>query len=275
MLRAVVAWLVVAGCYAPHAPEGEPCTLDRDCPSEQRCIHNACMRGVPPDDAPLDTSDAPSDTTDAAATTCPTFAILCDDFESGTTAKWTTKRLGTGATVSIDGTHAHSGTLALDATVPASTTSGAGAVLVSKLASPQSTGVLALREWIYAPQPIIHFAGVVQFRNAMASNYVIGAGDDSNLWVATEDSTAGLVDHRSMTKALDSTWVCVEQDYLFAGAMSKIQFFVDDHIVIDAVAADPMPVYTNVEAGVARASVDGFRVFVDDVVIAAQHIGCQ
>ncbi len=278
MSRAVVAGLVVAGCYDPRIPEGAPCVMDRECPTTQHCVQNACMRGNPPDDAATGRDadlDAPVSLIDAPPPACPAFALLCDDFESGTTAKWGGKQLGMGATVAVDGTHPQSGLFALDGTVPQLPSGGAAATVYANLPAAQSSGVLAVREWIYAPQPLIHYDGVVLFYNAANGNYAIAAGDDQSTWVVSEQSSAGLHDHHSTVHATDSAWVCVEQDYVFAGASSKIRLYVDDQVVIDATAADPTPAFTQVQVGVARAASEGFRVFVDDVVVATQHIGCH
>ena len=55
MILRVLACAAVVGCYAPHPPEGSPCTDSARCPAGQSCVAGFCSSSdasPPPPDAP-------------------------------------------------------------------------------------------------------------------------------------------------------------------------------------------------------------------------------
>jgi hypothetical protein len=208
--------------------------------------------------------------TDVPMATC--SGLQCDDFESGDLSAWGIHRSESGLTVEVSTLQAHSGAGSVRAFVPALTHSGASAYLFRASPTPQSTGVMAARAWIFAPGDITDFSGVLQFRSAAA--YAILTGDSNKHWTVTELTTTGmLVDHRSTAVTEAARWTCVELDYAFAPP--HVELYVDDARVLEVAMADPAPAYSEVGIGVTRAPLAGFQVFVDDVVIANAHIGCN
>ncbi len=221
----------------------------------------------------------PSDATaaDTLASACPPFATLCDDFESGGLAKWTGSDVSPGAEAIVDQSTAHSGVYGLDATVPVEPSDGALAT-AALVTLPQSTGMLAVREWIELSAPLVDYESVIIIYSSSPTHYAIVGGDNNSLWNAGEDSpSGGLVDHpSSLPVPALGVWTCVELDYTFPSTGSaQIQVFVGDAKIVDVLAADAAPVYDHVEVGVARANMPGYHLSTDDVVIAPQHIGCQ
>lgn len=209
---------------------------------------------------------------DAVAFVCPQFAVFCDDFETGDLSKWGPTIISAkGGMVAPTTTRAHTGAYALEASEPLQTSSGTKAEATVPLAG-QSTGMLAVREWIDAPQPLVGFACVDQVQ-AM-NRYLLVCGDNSGNWVVSEAYPSNLDDHHGLAGPSVDTWTCVELDFTF-GAPGHLQLYADDVLVVDAAASDPAPMYTQFNAGVPHAANAGFHVFVDDVVIARQHIGCQ
>ncbi len=87
----VVLLVVLAGCFAPAAPEGAPCGPGRSCPSGQSCslIDDRCYRDPrePGADAPIP-GDAP-------ATTCTPRRLLTGGTDP-TAQGWTFVRQGAG-----------------------------------------------------------------------------------------------------------------------------------------------------------------------------------
>ncbi len=70
-----------------------------------------------------------------------------------------------------------------------------------------------------------------------------------------------------------NTWACVEVAFTF-GATPQVQLWIDGIEVITFAADTPSPTYEELSVGVVRGDQLGFHVFVDDVVVANQRIGC-
>jgi hypothetical protein len=200
---------------------------------------------------------------------CPD-AVQCDDFEAGDLAAWTVKQSVSDATVAVSAGQAHSGMRAVEATVPVKPFSGSSAY-ISRDSALQSTGMLAARVWIYAPQPVDDFSGVLRFGGP--DRYVMVSGNNLERWTVSENSAAGLFDHTSNVTAVPNAWTCLELVYTFSPP--RIRLFIDETMVIDQAAQDGTPMFDEAGAGVTRAPLAGFRVFVDDFVVANQPIGCN
>jgi hypothetical protein len=212
-----------------------------------------------------------------AAAPCPPTALLCDDFETGDISRWTSRSVGTGASIAVDALAPHRGQFALDATVPASPVSGIPASACLET-SQISSGMLAMRAWIYPPTALDNYDAVLLFKNApscatTSSQYAI-AGGAMGAWNVSEDSSAGLHDHHATVPgpAVD-TWTCLELDYAFAPP--HIQLYANDAIVLDVTADDPAPAFNAMLAGVTNSTTSGYHVFVDDVVVDRAHVGCN
>jgi len=213
-------------------------------------------------------------TGDGAAGLCPAFATFCDNFESGDVSKWTTTYVTNGATLVVDGAHAHSGSRALHGTVPPGTPGDAAAAVLDY--SIRTTGVLAVREWVYQPVPLTNFDGVIILETQAGGppTLLVGA-DDNQDWVASEGTTtSGTQDHSSTLLAVTSTWTCVELDYRF-GVPSHIDVYVNDVSVLSVAAVQASAQFDELFVAVGRAQVNGSESIVDDVAVASQHIGCQ
>jgi hypothetical protein len=204
---------------------------------------------------------------------CPSFASFCDDFETGDISKWGGSYRSPGGTLVVTTGGAHSGSHALDATMPAQG-DGAESAVLEPIAGPPVT--YAVRVWAYQPQPLIHYDAVLLLRSTTALHFVNVSGGGTQTWTATEDGAGGLVDHVSTQPVPTNQWMCVELDVTVpaAGAPS-VEVSVDDVQVIAGALSDVAPVYDEIDVGVARADAAGSRSIVDDVVVATQHIGCN
>jgi hypothetical protein len=245
----------MAACRVPDVDlDGKRCP----CASGWTCdvSSQTCVEGVP---------------IDAAVDARGCAGMFCDGFESGDMSRWTSVLVTPTATLDVQSTTVHGGSFALDCTVPA-IGSGSIAAVVEGF-SPVSTGVLAVRAWFYLPQPLIHFDSVITLLGAGMPNHIVTIdADDTQHWTATESGTAG-IDHHSTAVAAENSWTCVEVDYTFAPA--NIALYIGDVPVIDEAAVDTGAMYGEARVGVSRADAAGSRAIVDDIVIAAQHIGCN
>jgi hypothetical protein len=214
-----------------------------------------------------------SDGSDGANPLCPAFALLCDDFESGTAAKWSGVSLSPLASGTVSTTRSHSGQFAFDANVPSNTGIEFSTVYL-KIIPAQTTGVIAIREWIYATAPFGSFDMVVGLFNNPADKYFVFGCDNSDNWTATERSTTtGTDDHLGTLPCAPNVWTCVEMVYSLDARHATL--YVNDAAVLDVAVLDPAPQFDDIELGALRADSAGFRIFVDDAVIATQRIGCQ
>jgi hypothetical protein len=212
----------------------------------------------------------------------PCTALLCDDFETGDLSKWSSPTVSMNATAVVNTKRPRGGLFGLEATIPASS-SGGGIAAACLAYAPQASGVLAVREWINTPVPLVNFdlvAGVIDQPACQATSplrYATVGCDFSGMWVSTEFSpVGGQVDHVTTTPCAPiGQWTCIELDYVFGGPPPRIRVFVNDATVIDAAASDPTPSFSAATVGVQRAEAAGYQVFVDDVVIDTKHIGCH
>jgi hypothetical protein len=209
------------------------------------------------------------------AEACPAFASFCDGFESGNLDAWSGSQV-TAATLTVQSSIVHSGHYALESVGPPSTSFYAWAVHDFPT---QTSGIIAARDWVYAPQTLGHWDSPLGVDTGSANNYdyILVSSAGNNIWTATEgDSTTDFADHASTTPLAQSTWVCVELDVMLATTGSTVALYVADQQVMTASLLTPSPGYTYLVAGLTTSvSGTGGTAYVDDVVMAAQHIGCQ
>lgn len=207
---------------------------------------------------------------------CPAFALFCEDFEGGDLSRWSRTVLDGPATATVTRTRVHGGSFALETRVGPAANDGGNAMATLTLPR-QSTGALAVRQWIDLDVTLDNFNIVAELGNADALAYVAAGGNNSANWVMTEDPGTGAVDHQTSvpTPALD-VWTCVELVYAFTppGA-PRVELYVNDAMVLDDSSAYTTPSFDEVRVGITRADMTGFSLFTDDVVIADQRIGCQ
>jgi len=211
----------------------------------------------------------------AIAGACPANALFCDDFESGVLIPpWSYYDMSGPSTVTPSTARPHSGMYSLHGTMTQQTAEGQAATIYRFNST--STGTLAVREWINQPVPMINFDLVMSLRQS--PRYLsVGANSLGN-WVMTENvpmpaPMAGLHDHITTIPAPPvDTWVCVE--LVVQLSSQKFQVYANGALIIDDILHEAMPAYTEVSVGATRADMAGYEVFVDDVVIAPQRIGC-
>ena len=110
---------------------------------------------------------------------CPDGVMYCDDFESGDLSAYPVTTIAAGAQLDVDSTMIHSGAFALHSTVPAIRNGAAAAVIFGFPST--SSGMLAVREWVYLPVPLVKYDGVLTIRGAQ-TDYASVAGDNLARW---------------------------------------------------------------------------------------------
>jgi hypothetical protein len=209
----------------------------------------------------------------AAAAACPAFASFCDDFESGDVSKWSGMTVDPGNTLAVQASLFHAGGHALDASaVPATTNTAA---FVDHAIAAQTTGLLAVRQWVYAVQPVVNYDGVLNLYNTSTQFVMVDADTTSNWTISEENANAtSSLDHGSATQVPTGAWTCIEIDYeLTPTTMATL--YVGDVVTVPTLIMDPTPTVSTIRVGLTRADMAGAHVVIDDVVVAAQHIGCN
>jgi hypothetical protein len=207
-----------------------------------------------------------------AAPSCGT-ALFCDGFESGDVSRWTETEIDTdhGATLDVTDALAHSGRFSLDANVPPGPVDGMFSVVVEQVGQ-RSTGMLAVRLWVYSATSFGDFDGPLLVHDVSQAHQLLVSGNTSDDWDVSEQG--GATDHPSVIPTAAGTWTCLELDYTF-GSSPMIELDVDGAVVVTAVAADTSAVFDSVDVGVARSAAPGAEMFIDDVVISLAHVGCE
>jgi hypothetical protein len=210
---------------------------------------------------------------DAASPVCPGFALVCDDFETGNFNKWSSVAADLEGTIDVTSTRVHAGTRSLEVTMPSQLNDAQRALVLS--VPVQTTGTLAIKAWVNFPIALDRFNLIVVLRNPTTPQYATLGGNNMMppVWVVNDNSAGGvLTDHNGTASAPTNIWVCVE--YVFDFGARRVRAYVDGTTVVDTLVNDPAPAYGEIAIGVPRADAGGFHVFMDDIVIARQRIGC-
>jgi hypothetical protein len=199
--------------------------------------------------------------------------VFCDDFESGTLMKWTGEDVPASQVVTTGARY--TGNYGLDSSVP--TDMGAGAEGdVYYTSSAVSTGTLAIREWVYSSAQLVNYIGTLEVTlgaPATASQYVEVNANDVGAWSLSEFGSAGLHDLAGHTTAATATWTCVEL-VIELGSAATATVYVDGSASTEGTLFNAGDSYDTTAVGVTRANAGGFEIYIDDVAIATQRIGC-
>jgi hypothetical protein len=208
---------------------------------------------------------------DGGAPPCPSYAVFCDDFESGDFSKWSSVNQQNGATCVVDTSRPLRGTYSAHASGngPASP-AGADAELISSV----GTSDLTLRFYAYASALPGQFGLLAEiFRNSDNSAFSVGT-NGAGAWVISEVMPGGAAtDHISTTLFTANTWHCVETQATAAG---RVKLWIDNAPVVDVASVNGVVQYDVVQVGYPRVPTGATaQVWVDDVAIAPQRIGCE
>jgi hypothetical protein len=228
---------------------------------------------MPLADAPP--SDAIATPDSDAGGGCPSFAVFCDDFESGNLSKWTGEDVP--ASQTVDAAARYTGNYGYDAVVPTDMGAGAeGDAYRSSTAVTYATGTLAIREWVYSPAQLINYVGTMEVTlgpPATAMQYLEVISNDVGAWSLSEFGSAGLHDHEGSIAAQTATWTCVEL-VIDLGSAASVTLYIDGSATTQGSLTNAGDSYDTIAVGVTRANAGGFELYIDDVAIAMQRIGC-
>jgi hypothetical protein len=216
------------------------------------------------DARPLDSPDSVD-----AAMPCPADAILCDDFELGNLSRWTGTRPATSSVV-VDGDLPHLGSFALDSRVAPAGGNGGEAFVYLTLAPYDQ---LAIRAWAYLPDPIESFQGVIYLVDLPQEQHYLEVSTDIPVWTIAGDDGSTLRDYPTNVTVERATWTCLELDLDLTA--HHLQLFIGAAVALDSTIFDASPMFGTLGIGTTRANADGFHDYIDDVVIATSHVGCD
>ncbi len=140
----------------------------------------------------------------------------------------------------------------------------------------QSTGMIAVRAYVYSVDPNVNYTGVIILTNTATTEYLEILATDVSQWSVSDFSaTGGLHSTFSTVSTEQGVWTCVRAADAIAslGAASNA-LYIGDVLVDQGGVDDPAPAYDTIAVGATRADAIGYHVLDDDVVIAHQHIGC-
>jgi hypothetical protein len=255
--------------------DGVPDVID-DCPSlpdpDQRCAAND---GAVPGD--LGGDGAMGDLRRGPA--CPTPNLFCDDFESGSTSKWNDVSVKGKTTLGVDGTQAFSGSFALDVTsqpnmVDLGVFQSENATVGLNM-TPTGLPTLAARAYVRtATNPGSYALFMALFANT--AGWAVGV-DGSGHWVVTQDQGNSPDLTTNVTMPLGQ-WVCVELIVDPPSVMNpagRLRLLTDGSPIIDTTPSS-FTAPTLFDVGLVRSPGNvSSQVFIDDVVLANQPIGCE
>jgi hypothetical protein len=227
-------------------------------------------------------TDTPRDTSTDTASDGPAVCggLYCDDFESASLdPRWMPDVFHGSA--GVDSTRAHSGTQSLllhTNTIGVSTTNPR-ATLISYDALPV-TGTLYFRAWIYkaSPRPTGFFDQTINFADAAGDGISTGAKDGM---MANNDYTVPQTYQQSATTMEPAdAWTC----WIFqmpSGTTGPTRVLLGGTEVtdakIDVTSTQPAPdhLYLGTEWVGSPTSLGASDVWIDDVELATQPIGCN
>jgi hypothetical protein len=236
--------------------------------------------------------------TGAAGDPCAS-AIFCDDFETytaGAAPKGQWKVTTNHGTLTVDGTHAHSGKNAVHAlTTGAMAYESAYMGLVGAPVFPVPSNGFFGRMMMYAtqaPTDVVHWT-IIQGEGPVpahaVTNAVVRYGGQYNLrFMANYDSSPPKSDcwHHSQTTIPLNRWACVE--WQFDGATSTQRFWLDGQPITDLTVVgrgdgcinhDLMdnwyfPTFNALRLGWEHYQLGPGEIWIDDVAVDSKRLGC-
>ena len=259
---------LTAGALLDGDGDGVPDAVD-DCPA----------LADPLQDCPGGPADLSGPQPDLSAPSCPPGALLCEDWESGGTAGWTPSIGGPlPAQLAVDGTRPHRGLLSLHGSAPVgSMDAGSNDSTESLIHSfaPASSGLLALRTFLYTEDPPGDFDLYFFFDSETNPSYSVGGASGGN-WVVTHPSVGA--DLHGPDAVPLGRWVCVELRLTISssGPNGRVQLLVDGATEIDTPYDTSGTMIDAVTYGIARdTGAQPWSVWLDDLVVATAPIGCN
>jgi hypothetical protein len=203
----------------------------------------------------------------ALGPSCPSSALFCDDFESESIAQWSDHE----GQLSIDQARVWRGTHSLMAEDPGAD-GGVTASDLRKHQLPLSAATIATRGYFYVASPLETVT--VFYLTTSLNQGVYLTASPSELRVGLEDPGATVPPSVNGLK-LDR-WVCLEL-VLQIGTSGRVQAYADGTPVIDfATNTVPAAAYENFIVGmVGPIAPDPFQLWMDDVAVGTQRIGCE
>jgi hypothetical protein len=230
-------------------------------------------------------ADASADSSAACGCQAAAGAVFCDDFEPAPSDAWSP--LGSNPPPVSDNMRAHCGQWSLHVSSPALVANGSYTTALAENRTFSAGSVkdgFFLRAWVYVPSGSKvaqgNFASIIETRQA-ADPYLGIAVQLASGAVAIPDwtSTPNAYTQTNAPLPTDS-WTCVEWQVTFNATSGATQLWIgggSPAATLSAINTQPSPAYGTILLGLfvdANTPQSALDVWIDDVVIDAQRVGC-
>lgn len=257
-------------------PDGACSVADASCPSGHRYGDAAGAQSgrctTPLADLAVVAADlAPDDA--GTPFVCPSFAQFCSGFENGLDG-FTNELRGGNTSFEVSAAKPHHGARSLHSAGGINMVDGGGTVSQAAAVGRQfgnaGGGTVDVRAYYYLTAPLGNYGSLLW----LGGNGLSGTGSTPlGTWYLSDP--AGEHDAADMLPI--GRWFCLEQliEPAGAGQPSRVRLFVDGNAVFDLQSPLTGPV-TDLWLGLVRGPGDSAQeVYVDDVIVASQRVGCE
>lgn len=258
--------------------DGVPDTIDgclKQYDPDQRCGMTGGGGDLAGDDGPADLAVP----TDGGAVACPVPNLFCDDFETGNTSRWSGVYEKVGATVRVDTVRPHQGAFSLHGNGPLNALDGgtfaSSNATIDHLFTIPTPEHLYARAFVFSPTTPGSFAlFLALFRDT--TGFAVGT-NSVNRWVIAQDQGAS-PDKTSTVDFVLNSWHCIELALDYPSQTTpagRARLFLNGTTILDFTPAT-LPDLTSLQVGLVRAPGNvNTQLFIDDVALALEPIGCQ
>jgi hypothetical protein len=227
--------------------------------------HPACG----PDDAcPDGLACGPERTCEPGPPPCGAGVVFCDGFESGDVSAWSSAVSGN---AKVQGERVHNGSWALQVT-----TDGARSASVGTSLRRLATGSFHARAWFFVPSDFVFHK---------AELLTVDGPPDGVEFILDEDEIRAYDDMAATTlttqmSVLHNQWFCIQLHVGISQSAGTVTLDLNIHQVSAASALDTLPAadgYTFLDVGIANPT-NGqgpATIYIDDVVVSTQPLGCN
>jgi hypothetical protein len=203
-------------------------------------------------------------------------ALLCEDFETGHLNTTTWQSSTQEGTVTVDTTHAHSGTYALH--VHSNSDSGAVATVTETKTFPAGAGHFFGRAmiWMADPSPMVHAIYISANDQAQDTSYTL-ASQYQTVLAGAYFNNAEAGDH-SAAALPTGAWACYEWE--FDGTDGTANYWLNSAELTDVEETGwGKTKFASLDVGISiygsnPADPSAFDLWYDDIVIATSRVGC-
>jgi hypothetical protein len=279
MTRARFLMLACAGCFdfnVPDLPHPDLSVERSDLAVEDLALSGPDLAALPDAAASPDLASAPDQglARCGRASTCPPGSVLCEGFESGIDGRWSPYNLN-GGSEQADGVHVCRGSSALHLRTPPA--DGSNFVVATLQTMPALGSTVAIRAFVFPAAPLgSNDETYLEVSQSTAPFAGIQLGQSAGqLFVSSSVATPSSF-VTSATSLPADRWSCVEVDIDLDPVNGQVTVWLDDGPITDLTLQQPTQASPPLSLLTIGAGGDGSspNLWIDEVVIAAEHLGC-